>query len=114
MRGLTDIDELAQRENRPRVAVLTSDADAEDAPYLTIGLGNADSVLVFEQGDDEHGGYSRGSRVGDTSEFSFAFGTGSSEYLGWMLIPKQTAIAAALEFFHTGEQPTNVEWDDRL
>jgi hypothetical protein len=112
LRGLTEIDELAQRENQPRIAVLTSNADAEDAPYLSIGLGAQESVLVFEQGDDEHGGYSRGSRAGDSSEVNFAYGTGSSEYLAWMLIPKQAAFAAAVEFYRTGKQPTSVEWDD--
>jgi hypothetical protein len=112
LRGLTEIDELARRDNRPRIAVLTSDAEAQRAPYLSIGLGAPDSVLVFEQGDDEQGGYSRGPRVGDVSEVSFAYGTGSSEYLGWMLIAKQTAIAAAVEFFRTGKQPTSVDWDD--
>jgi hypothetical protein len=60
------------------------------------------------------GGFSKGPRTGDTTEIGFRYGTAVNEYLGWMVIPKQTAIAAALEFFHTGKQPTNVEWDDRL
>jgi hypothetical protein len=29
-----------------------------------------------------------------------------------MLIPKDTAYAAATEFFRTGQQPTMVEWGD--
>jgi hypothetical protein len=111
-RGLTTIDDLARSEARPRVAVLTADADADDAAYLCIGLGTDDSVLVFEQGDDEHGGYSKGARAGDGTPVSFAYGTGTAEYLAWMLIPKATAIAAAAEFFRTGQQPTGVEWDD--
>jgi hypothetical protein len=67
---------------------------------------------VYEHGDDEHGGYSQGPRNGDTTPVTFAYGTAHTEYLAWMLIPKEAAIAAAREFFRTGEQPTSVHWDD--
>lgn len=112
VRGLAEVDKLAQDDGRPRVAVLASDIDVEDAPYLSIGVGADDSVLVFEEGDGEGGGYSKGPRAGDRTPVSFAYGTATTEYLAWMLIPKQDAFEAARQFYRTGEQPTNVEWDD--
>jgi hypothetical protein len=111
-RGLSEVDALARTEGRPRIAVLTSDSDAEDAPYLSIGVGSDDSVLIFEPGDDGEGGYSKGSRDGDDSPVTFAYGTATTEYLAWMLIPQEAAFAAAVEFFRTGRRPTSVEWKD--
>jgi hypothetical protein len=110
--GLAEIDQRARQEARPRVAVLTADADADDAPYLTIALGAEDSVLVYEAGDDTTGGYSQGNRTGDTTEITYAYGTGTAEYQSWMLIPADAARQAAAEFFHTGQQPTNIVWGD--
>lgn len=111
-RGLARVDDLARGEGRPRVAVLASDIDAEDAPYLSIGVGGDESVLVYEEGDGEGGGYSKGARTGDRTAVTFAYGTGPTEYLAWMLIPKKDAFEAARQFYRTGAQPTNVEWDD--
>jgi len=111
-RGLAEVDALARGEGRPRVAVMTPDSDADDVPYLAIGVGSDESVLVFEQGDEENGGYSKGIRAGDNTPITFAYGTSSTEYLAWMLIPKEAAYAAALEFFRTGQRPTSIEWGD--
>jgi hypothetical protein len=61
---------------------------------------------------NDESGFSKGTRTDDTTEISFRSGTGFSEYLGWMLIPKETAFAAAQEFFRTAQQPTCVEWGD--
>jgi hypothetical protein len=110
VRGLVEIDLLARTAGQPRMAVLTADADAEDAPYLSIGLGGQDSVLVFEGG--QQGGYSKGARSGDDSPVFFAYGTGTGEYLGWMAVSKQQAFEAAQEFFRTGKQPSCVDWED--
>ncbi len=112
VRHLREIDDLARRDGRPRVAVLTPDIEATNVPYLSIAVGAEDSVLVFEQGDDEHGGYSKGSRVEDQTEISFAYGTGVAEYQAWMLSPKDAAFTAATEFYRTGTQPTCVAWGD--
>jgi hypothetical protein len=111
VRGLSEMDALARREGTPRLAVLTADADADDAPYLSIGLGSDDSVLVYE-GSEAQGGYSKGTRTDDNSAIFFAYGTGTSEFLGWMAVSKQQAFEAATEFFHTGKQPSCVEWVD--
>jgi hypothetical protein len=111
-RGLAHADALARDEGRPRVAVLTPDPDAEDVAYLCIGVGADDSVLVYEPGDEDDGGYSHGTRVGDTTPVTFAYGTTPTEYLAWMLIPKETAFAAAAEFFRTGKRPDSVAWAD--
>lgn len=112
-RGLLEVDALARIEGRPRVAVLSSDSDAEDVPYLSLGVGSDDSVVVFEPGNDEQeGGYSRGTRIGDDSPVTYAYGTASTEYLAWMLVPSDTAVAAAVEFFRTGKRPTSIEWGD--
>ncbi|MEJ3748261.1 Imm1 family immunity protein [Actinomycetes bacterium KLBMP 9797] len=112
IRGLAEVDKLARDEGRPRVVVLASDIDAGDAPYLSIGVGSDDSVLVYEAGDGEGGGYSKGPRTGDRTPVTFAYGTAPTEYLAWMLIPKAVAFEAARQFHRTGAQPTNVEWDD--
>jgi len=111
-RALQHADALARDEGRPRVAVLTPDLDADDAAYLCIGVGADDSVLVYEPGDQDDGGYSKGSRAGDTTPVTFAYGTAPTEYLAWMLVPKEIAFAAAAEFFRTGKRPTAVEWAD--
>jgi hypothetical protein len=80
---------------------------------LGIGLGAEDSVLVYSAGAwSGAGGHSRGARSGDTREVGFRFGTATNEYLGWMLIPKAQAFAAAKEFFRTGERPACVEWEN--
>jgi hypothetical protein len=112
IRGLAEVDKLAREEGRPRVVVLASEIDAEDAPYLSIGVGSDDSVLVYEEGDGEGGGYSKGPRTGDRTPVTFAYGTAPTEYLAWMLIPKEDAFEAARQFHRTGAQPSNVEWDD--
>jgi hypothetical protein len=58
-------------------------------------------VLDRERGEVQanDSGYSKGPHTDDTTEVTFRYGTGYSEYLGWMLIPKDTAYAAAVEFF---------------
>jgi hypothetical protein len=112
IRALAAADGLARDEGRPRVVVLASDIDAEDAPYMSIGVGSDDSVLVYEAGDGEGGGYSKGSRTGDKTAVTFEYGTAPTEYLAWMLIPKEDAFEAARQFYRIGTQPTNVEWDD--
>src|SRR5256885_623750 len=66
VRGLTEMDAQARNEGKPRLAVLTADADADDAPYLSIGLGSDESVLVYE-GHEAQGGYSKGTRTDDNS-----------------------------------------------
>jgi hypothetical protein len=112
IRGLGEVDGLARDEGRPRVVVLASDIDAEDAPYLSIGVGADSSVLAYEEGDGEGGGYSKGPRTGDKTSVTFAYGTAPTEFLAWMLIPKADAFEAARQFYRTGTQPTNIEWDD--
>jgi hypothetical protein len=111
-RGLAELDVQARQESRPRIAVLTPDLDADDVPYLSVGLGSEDSVLVYEDPEGPDGGYSQGPRTGDDTPVTFAYGTGPTEYLNWMLIPKSTAIAAAVEFYRTGKRPTAVQWTD--
>jgi hypothetical protein len=55
-------------------------------PYLSIGVGADEGVLVYEQGDDENGGYSKGTRAGDNTSVTFAYGTAPTGYLAWMPI----------------------------
>jgi hypothetical protein len=113
VRGLSEIDAAARKRGQPVIATLYANGTDEDPPSLGIGLGGDDSVLVYSAGNwSGEGGFSKGTRTGDTSEVQFGYGTAINPYLGWMLIPAQTAIAAAIEFFHTGEQPTSVVWGD--
>lgn len=112
-RGLSEVDALARSQGRPRVVVLTPDGNAEDVPHLSVGVGSDESVLVFEPGDHgSGGGFSKGARTGDTTEVWFAYGTGDTPYFAWMLIPTDTAFAAVVEFFRTGERPTSIDWGD--
>jgi hypothetical protein len=80
VRGLAEVDELARNQRRGRVAVLAFDNDAVNTAYLSFGVGADDSVLVYEAGEGD-GGYSKGPRVGDTTSVTFAYGTGSTEYV---------------------------------
>jgi hypothetical protein len=112
-RGLDEIDRAARDRGEPLTAMLYPDTDAADPPHLSIGLGSDESVLVYSAGNwSGEGAFSKGPRDGDTSEHFFRFGTATNQYLGWMLIPKSAAYAVAVEFFHTGQQPSCVEWGD--
>ncbi|HEX8344837.1 MAG TPA: Imm1 family immunity protein [Actinoplanes sp.] len=111
IRELRRIDADARARHQPLVATIYADSDADDPSLLSIGLGADDSVLVYSSGhanDDE--GFSAGPRTDDTTEVTFRYGSGHSEYLGWMLIAAPDAYAAAAEFYHTGQRPTNVRW----
>ena len=109
-RDLTGID---TRATVPLIATLYYDAEPEDTPFLSIGLGAPDSVLVYSSGlRNEQGGISRGARVGDTTEHPFRYGDVTNHYPATALIPKQAALQAAREFFRTGQRPTGVDWDD--
>jgi len=111
--GLAEIDTAARDRGEPVLATIYASATDDTPPSLGIGLGADDSVLVYDAGDwSGEGSFSKGSRTGDTTEFAFRYGTAVNEYLGWMLIPKDAAYAAAQEFFRTGQQPTIVEWGD--
>jgi hypothetical protein len=113
VRELADIDAQARKQGQPLIATIYADRDADDPQLLSIGLGTDESVLVYSSGRwNEEGGFSKGPRADDTTEIAFSHGTGFSQYLGWMLIPKETAYAAAAEFFRTGQRPTSVEWGD--
>jgi hypothetical protein len=113
LRELADIDAQARKQGQALIATIYADRDADDPPLLSIGLGAEESVLVYSSGRwNDEGGFSKGPRTDDTTEIAFRYGTGFSEYLGWMLIPKDTAYAAAAEFFRTGQRPTTVEWGD--
>jgi hypothetical protein len=110
---LAEIDARASKDAQPLIATLYYDAEPDDTPFLSIGLGARDSVLVYSSGlRNEEGGISRGPRTGDTTEFPFRYGTVTNYYLGSSLIPKETAFEAAREFFRTGQRPTCVEWED--
>lgn len=90
VRELADIDAQARKQGQPLVATIYADGDADDPPLLSIGLGADESVLVYSSGRwNDEGRFSRGPRTGDTTEIAFRYGTGYSEYLGWMLIPKE-------------------------
>jgi hypothetical protein len=111
--GIRQIEDAARRDGAQLVAILTSDIDAEEAPYLSLVLGGDESVLVFEPGDgSDLGGFSAGPQVGDTSPVDAAYGTGNAFYQRWMVIPRDAAVEAAREFFRTGARPTNVRWGD--
>ncbi len=111
LRGLTEIDTAARTRGEPVLATLYANATDDAPPSLGIGLGAEDSVLVYDAGNwSGEGAFSKGARVGDTTEVGFRYGTAVNEYLAWMLIPKRTAYAAAQEFFRTGQRPTTVEW----
>jgi hypothetical protein len=112
LRGLTEIDAAARKRGQPVLATLYANATDEAPPSLGIGLGTDDSVLVYDAGNwSGEGGFSKGLRTGDTTEVGFRYGTAVNEYLGWMLIPKETAYTAAAEFFRTGQRPTTIEWE---
>jgi hypothetical protein len=112
LRELTEIDTNARKQGQPLIATIYADREADDSPLLSIGLGADESVLVYSSGRwNDESGFSKGARIDDTTEVSFHYGTGVSEYLGSMLLPKETAFAAAQEFFRTGHQPTCVEWE---
>jgi hypothetical protein len=111
VRGLAEIDAAARERVEPVLATLYANATDDAPPSLGIGLGAEDSVLVYDAGNwSGEGGFSKGSRTGDVAEVGFRYGTAVNEYLGWMLIPKEAAFAAAQEFFRTGQRPTTVEW----
>jgi hypothetical protein len=111
--GIRQIEEAARRDGVRLVATLTSDIDAEEAPYLTLVLGDDESVLVYEPEDDSDlGGFSAGPEAGDESPFDAAYGTGDAFYQRWMVISRNDAVEAAREFFRTGTRPTGVQWGD--
>ncbi len=108
--ALKRFDATFREEREPRIAVIQANPDNEDTPKLSIGLGADESTLVYDEGDQ--GAYSQGPRTGDDTEVGYAYGDGYSEFLGWTLVSKDAAIAAAREFFRTGRRPTNVAWKD--
>jgi hypothetical protein len=113
VRALKKIDALAKKRAEPLVATLYAPIAAEEPPWLSIGLGADESVLVHADGDfSGEGGYSKGTRIGDETEVAFRYGTTFTEYQAWMLIPKQAAIAACCEFYRTGVRPTCVAWQE--
>lgn len=110
---LADIDTAAQRDGQPLIATLYYDADADDPPFLSIGLGAVDSILIHTSGlANNESGFSRGPRDGDTTEVLYRYGTTINAYQRWMLIDKHVAINAAKEFFRTGRRPTDIQWAD--
>jgi hypothetical protein len=113
LHDLADIDERARKDAEPLIATLYFDADGDDTPFLSLALGTDESLLVYSSGGrNDESGFSRGARADDDTVVEYRYGTAINEYLGWMLIPKAAAYAAAEEFFRTGRQPTNVEWGD--
>jgi len=111
---LTQIDATVREQGQPLIATLYADRDATGPPLLSIGLGAGEAFWFIPVAGVKTRvvTYSKGPRPDDGSEVAFRYGTGFSEYLGWMLIPKQTAYVAAIEFFRTGQRPTSVEWAD--
>lgn len=110
---LAAVDASARKDGEPLIATLYFDADADDTPFLSLALGADESLLVYSSGKwNDEDGFGKGPRTDDTTVVEFRYGTTVNEYLGWMLVPKQTAYAAAQEFFRTGQRPTVVEWGD--
>ena len=110
---LIRIDTAARQRAEPLIATVYANADDEDSSYLSIGLGSEDSVLVFASNRRSGaGGYSKGPRIGDTTEIHFRYGTDFGFFEAWMLIPKDLALVAATEFFRTGRQPSSVQWEE--
>jgi hypothetical protein len=108
--ALEEVNAAARRDGVRVVATLSSDIDAEVAPYLTLVLGDDESVLTYDDGDNgPDSGISVGPNAGDTPELVAAYGTGHMEYQRWMVIPTKDAYAATQEFFRTGIRPTNIE-----
>jgi hypothetical protein len=111
--ALRRIDAAARRDRIRVVAILTSDIDGEVAPYLSLVLGDDESVIVYETGDDgPEGGFSKGPYVGDKSPFPAVYGTGHAEYQRWMVVPSKDAYLAAQVFFRTSARPASAEWGD--
>jgi hypothetical protein len=113
VRGLLRLDAQARAKGAPRIIQLLANSDDEDPPALSLGLGGEDCVLVFNEGDwSGEGGFSKGPHRGDKGEVCFAYGDSHSFYQRWMLVDRDTAIAAAREFYRTGRRPKNVRWKD--
>jgi hypothetical protein len=111
--GLLDMDAKFRKEGEPRLAVLFFEPERKDTARLSIGLGEDESTLTFDTGDlNDAGAYSKGARAGDKAEVGYAYGDGYSEFYASTLVPKQTAIAAAREFFRTGRRPATVQWEE--
>lgn len=108
---LDRLDEAARERGTPMAAMLHPDTGTDHPPYLAIGLGAEHSVLAYSA-DNCDGGHvvSKGPWEGDDSQHIFGFGSATTVYLGWMLIPRQAAYTAAVEFLCTGQQPTGVQW----
>jgi hypothetical protein len=109
--SLGRLDDRFRAEREPRIATLSVDLEAEDAPYLSLGLGADECVVCFDDPRAGGGWYARGRRR-STAEIHFAYGTDESYYPTWALIPRELAFAAANEFFVTRQRPTNVNWRD--
>lgn len=111
--ALGEMDGAARRSGELVVAVLAADIDAVDTPYLSLVVGGDESVLVYEAGvDGPESGFSAGSHTGDVAPVFARYGTGTTEFQRWMVVPKHAAMAAARELFRTGTRPTNVAWAD--
>ena len=113
VKALEDMDARFAEEDEPRLAVLFFEPEKKETPRLSIGLGAPECTLAFDTGDlSDIGAYSKGPREGDTTEVGYAYGDGYSEFYASTLVPKQTAFAAAREFFRTGRRPATVQWQD--
>lgn len=115
LRELADIDAQASKQGQPLIATIYADRDADDPPLLSIGLGGNESILVYSSGHwNNESGFSKRPRTGDATEITFRYGTGHSEYLGWMIIPKtpRTPPRPSSSAPANDPPPSNVETSD--
>lgn len=98
-------------EGEPRIAVIWLNPDDDEPPHLSIGLGADECVVCYDDLSNGESWCARGRRL-STEEICFAYGTDYSYFAKWMLIRRETAFAAAAEFFRSGRRPSNLEWRD--
>ncbi len=72
VQSLTEVDERARKDGEPLIATLYLDAGGDDTPFLSVGLGANESLLVYSSGKrNQESGFSKGPRADMRPRSSF-------------------------------------------
>ena len=104
--------DLSEKLDRPTLVELRGRGHT-----VVLGLGRSEVVLTIHGGADEEDDLATewiavGDREREGQVDSWLFGEDHCELGAWQLIPRNEAIAAAVEFLRTLELPVSITWDE--